>query len=225
MQAIIKPQSILFDLDGTLLDTAPDLVAALNAVLQIHGQAEVSVEAARPYVSRGARGLLYCGFGLDETSDQYPALVDEFLGYYRKDLSSRSRLFEGMEEVLAALEASTSKWGVVTNKMASLTEPLLKQMDLYDRLHVLVSGDTLPERKPSPKPLLYACEKAGMLPKATIYVGDDPRDIEAAKAAGMPSVAVRYGYYDAAENPDNWGADWVIDHPGQLLDCMRSLNA
>lgn len=216
---------ILFDLDGTLLDTAPDLVAALNAVLRAHDQAEVSVNAARPYVSRGARGLLYCGFGLDESAEQYPALVQEFLGHYRKDLSSRSRLFEGMSEVLAVLEARKSVWGVVTNKAASLTEPLLKQLDLYDRLHVLVSGDTLPQRKPLPEPLLYACGMAGILPEETIYVGDDPRDIQAARAAGMPSVAVRYGYYDASENPDDWGADWVIDHPRALLDCMQALSA
>lgn len=219
-----QAQSILFDLDGTLLDTAPDLVAALNAVLRAHGRSEVSVAAGRPYVSRGARGLLFCGFGLDETAAEYPALVEQFLGHYRQDLSSRSSLFDGMAALLDTLDANNNMWGVVTNKAASLTEPLLKQMDLYDRLHVLVSGDTLAERKPSPKPLLYACEKAGMLPKETIYVGDDLRDIEAAKAAGMPCVAVRYGYYDALENPDDWGADWVIDHPRELIDCMAYIN-
>lgn len=219
------PQSILFDLDGTMLDTAPDLVAALNSVLRAHGKAEKELMAARPYVSRGARGLLQCGFGLDESFEQYPALVEEFLAYYRQNLCVESRLFDGMPELLDTLYANKSLWGVVTNKMTALTEPLLKQMGLYDRLDVLVCGDTISEKKPSPEPLLHACKLVGMLPGKTIYVGDDPRDIQAALAAGMPSVAVRYGYYDARENLDDWGADWVIDHPQELLACMGSLSA
>ncbi len=218
---MIKARSVLFDLDGTLLDTAPDLVAALNSVLRAHGQAEKKLHDARPFVSRGARGLLQCGFGLDESSDRYPALVDEFLHFYRHNLCRDSSLFEGMADVLDRLDMGRHRWGVVTNKMASLTEPLLKQMDLYDRLHVLVSGDTLSEKKPSPKPLLYACGMADILPEETIYVGDDPRDIQSAQAAGMPSVAARYGYYDKSENLDLWGADWIIDHPSELIDCIQ----
>jgi len=216
-------RSILFDLDGTLLDTAPDLVAALNRVLQAHGKPELALEVARPYVSQGARGLLQCGFDLSPDSPEYAQYVDEFLGFYRKTLCEKTVLFEGMSALLAALDERKRLWGVVTNKVAGLTEPLLKQMDLYHRAHVLVSGDTLAERKPSPRPLLYACGMSGMLPEETIYVGDDRRDIEAANAAGMISVAARYGYFDVADGPENWDADWVVDHPGQLVQLMPGL--
>jgi 2-phosphoglycolate phosphatase len=221
---MIKAQSILFDLDGTLLDTAPDLVAALNAVLAAHGKPVLDISTARPYVSRGARGLLQCGFGLGEEAPEYSGYVEEFLGYYRTALCKETTLFEGMTPILDALDERKCLWGVVTNKVAALTEPLLKQMNLYDRLHVLVSGDTLAEKKPSPRPLLYACGMAGMLPEETIYVGDDPRDIQAANSAGMLSVAARYGYYDHSESPDNWGADVVIDHPAELGQVMSALN-
>lgn len=213
-------QSILFDLDGTLLDTAPDLVAALNGVLEAHGKPKLAVATARPYVSRGARGLLQCGFGLSEDSSDYSRYVEEFLGYYRRSLCKETTPFDGMMAFLEALDESKCLWGVVTNKMAALTEPLLKQINLYHRLHVLVSGDTLAEKKPSPKPLLYACDMAGMLPEETIYVGDDRRDIVAANAAGMVSVAARYGYYDENDGPDKWGADIIIDHPRELAPLL-----
>lgn len=217
---MIKARSILFDLDGTLLDTAPDLVAALNGVLSAHGKPVLPLEAARPYVSRGARGLLQCGFGLSEDAPEYAGYVEEFLGFYREALCEETSLFDGMSGFLDVLDEDKCLWGVVTNKMAGLTEPLLKQMNLYERLHVLVSGDTLPEKKPSPRPLLYACGMAGMLPEETIYVGDDRRDIEAANAAGMLSVAARYGYYDESDSPDAWGADIVIDHPRELAPLL-----
>jgi len=215
-----KAQSILFDLDGTLVDTAPDLVAALNAVLRAEGQAELPLAEARPYVSRGARGLLQCGFGLHESSDEYSGYVQAFLRYYRGALCDKSSLFDGMPELLTHLDGHKVKWGVVTNKAANLTEPLLKQLNLFDRVHVLVSGDTLPEKKPSPQPLLYACELSGMRPCDTLYVGDDPRDIVAANAAGMISVAAAYGYFDASEDPQQWGADYVVEHPRQLIELM-----
>jgi len=216
-----KAHSILFDLDGTLLDTAPDLVAALNAVLLGHERPALSVDEARPYVSRGARGLLQRGFGLAPDALEYPAYVAEFLQYYRAALCKKTRLFEGMADLLNAFDEHQIIWGVVTNKMANLTEPLLKQMHLYDRLHVLVSGDTLPDKKPSAKPLLYACDRSGMRPEQTIYIGDDPRDIQAANAAGMISVAAAYGYYDENEDPGKWGADVVIEQPQALYALMQ----
>ncbi len=215
-----KAQSILFDLDGTLLDSAPDLVAALNAVLSNHGRAELGVDDARAYVSRGARGLLQRGFGLHEDAEEYPAYVTELLSHYRAALCEKSTLFEGMPELLDVFDQHKMLWGVVTNKAANLTEPLLKQMNLYDRLHVLVSGDTIADKKPSPRPLLYACGMCGMLPEDTIYIGDDPRDIEAANAAGMISVAAAYGYFDSSEDPHQWGADRVIEHPQELYGLM-----
>jgi 2-phosphoglycolate phosphatase len=221
-QNMKKAQSILFDLDGTLLDTAPDLVLALNGVLQAHGKPALPLEVARPYVSRGARGLLQCGFGLNEDSPDYTAYVEEFLDFYRNSLCEHTTLFDGMSALLDSLDDAKCLWGVVTNKAAGLTMPLLKEIQLYDRLHVLVCGDTLPEKKPSPRPLLYACGMAGMLPEETIYVGDDRRDIDAANAAGMLSVAARYGYYDASDSPDNWGADLVIEHPGELDVLLES---
>lgn len=215
-----KARSILFDLDGTLLDSAPDLVAALNAVLINHNQAALSVADARAYVSRGARGLLQRGFGLHEDAQEYPGYVAELLAHYRGALCEKSTLFEGMPELLDLFDQHNTIWGVVTNKVSNLTEPLLKQLDLFDRTHVLVCGDTLAEKKPSPRPLLYACGMSGMLPEETIYVGDDPRDIEAANAAGMISVAAAYGYFDASENPHQWGADAVIEQPQQLRELM-----
>ena len=211
-----KAQADLFDLDGTLLETAPALVGALNVVLQAHGKPKMPLSEVRPFVSRGARGILQCGLGLSADSEDYLPYVEEFLGHYREGLCRDSRLFEGMPGILDKLDAGKVRWGVVTNKMAALTEPLLRQLDLFDRMHVLVSGDTLPEKKPSPRPLLYACGRADMRPEATLYVGDDPRDIEAARAAGMVPVAARYGYYDTDEDPDRWGADHVIDHPSEL---------
>ncbi|MEE9447413.1 MAG: phosphoglycolate phosphatase [Arenicellales bacterium] len=217
----IRAQSVLFDLDGTLVDTAPDLVAALNKVLVAHGRPALSVEQGRPYVSRGAMGLLYRGFGLQTDHPEYPVYVEELLGHYRSALSVQSVLFGGMEAVLARLEADERVWGVVTNKAANLTEPLLKEMGLSERLAVLVCGDTLAEKKPSPKPLLHACDLANITPEQTIYVGDDPRDVEAANAAGMISVAVRYGYYDDSENIEDWGADIIIDHPKALLTLLN----
>ncbi len=220
-----KAHSILFDLDGTLLDSAPDLVAALNAVLVNHGQPALGVEDARPFVSRGARGLLQRGFGLHEDAEEYPAYVEELLAHYRGALCEQSTLFDGMLPLLDLFDVHKTIWGVVTNKAANLTEPLLKQLNLYDRLHVLVCGDTLQEKKPSPRPLLYACEMSGILPEETIYVGDDPRDIEAANAAGMISVAAAYGYFDASENPNQWGADAVIEHPQELSELMAISDA
>lgn len=222
---MIQAQSILFDLDGTLMDTAPDLVGALNMTLAARGRPAVSLASARPYVSRGARGLLQRGFALAPDADEYQAHVDEFLEHYRSRLCDQSTLFDGMAGLLDALDSSRCPWGIVTNKMASLTEPLLSKMGLMDRLHVLVSGDTIAEKKPSPKPLLYACDKGGMQPEETIYVGDDPRDILAANAAGLVSVAARYGYFDDTENPDQWGADLVIDHPLELVDLIPALAA
>ena len=163
-----KAKAVLFDLDGTLLDTAPDLVGALNQVLIAHGKTPMPVAEVRPYVSRGARGILQCGLGLDSESEAYLPYVEEFLEYYRGALCRDSSPFEGIPELLNRLDASALRWGVVTNKMASLTEPLLEQMKLLDRMHVLVSGDTLPEKKPSPRPLLHACSIAGIQPEETL---------------------------------------------------------
>ena len=213
-------QSILFDLDGTLLDTAPDRVAALNSVLLAHGEPVLALEAARPYVSRGARGLLQRGFGLREDAPDYASYVEEFIGFYRKALCEQTTLFDGMSELLHHLDEANCPWGVVTNKVTSLSEPLLRQINLYDRMQVLVCGDTLAEKKPSARPLLHACDLAGMRPEQCIYAGDDPRDIQAANAAGMLSVAVRYGYYDKSDPPDDWGADIVIDHPRELAPLL-----
>lgn len=219
-----RANAVLFDLDGTLVDTAPDLVAALNAVLKDYQQPLVLVSKARVYASHGAMGLLTYGFNIKPNDAKMPELTQTFLTYYRKAICDKSKLFDGMDELLHTLEAKQCSWGVVTNKMASLTEPLLKKMQLFDRAHVVVSGDTTSERKPSPKPLLHACELGGLDPKSTLYVGDDPRDIQAAIAASMPSVAVRYGYYDSTENPDNWGANWVINHPSELLTLLDLSN-
>ena len=213
--------AVLFDLDGTLADTAPDLINALNKVLVAHNKPRLALQQARPYVSRGARGLLLRGFGLEETAPEYDAYVEELLFHYRQDLCVKTRVFKGMDAVLDWMDQRAMPWGVVTNKATEFAEPLLKKMQLYDRTHTLVCGDTTAHRKPYPEPLLFACQQAKMNPATTLYVGDDPRDVEAAIAAKMPSVAVRYGYYDKSENIDEWGADLVIDHPFELIQYLQ----
>jgi len=198
-------RAILFDLDGTLLDTAPDLVGALNVLRAEHGLAPLAFESVRPAVSHGAARVLRLGFPLAD-ADEFAALQRRFLDIYRAALSAGTRLFPGMERVLDTLASRGLQSGVVTNKPAWLTDPLLEGLGLRGRLACVVSGDTLPERKPHPLPLLHAAKLAGVLPGECIYVGDAERDIQAAHAAGMPALIARYGYLHADDRPDVWGA-------------------
>lgn len=209
-------KAVLFDLDGTLLDTAPDMVAALDVLLAESGREAVDYEFARAHVSKGALGLIDMAFGdIDEAHRM--SLRDRYLELYAQSLAVASGLFNGMAEVLDYIETAGMHWGVVTNKPGFLTEPLLDALGLLARSATTISGDTLPERKPHPRPLLHAAEQIGITPGEAMYVGDDTRDIVAGNAAGMTTVAALYGFILPGEDPLGWPADHRIEHPGDLL--------
>lgn len=209
---------VLFDLDGTLLDSAPDLYAALLQQCEEEGVAAPPYAPVRAVVSRGSRAILRCGFpALDEAA--ILALVPRYLAIYEAIMSRHTVSFEGIDALLAQLEAQSIRWGVVTNKPGFLTDELLRRLAWHSRAHAVVSGDTLPVKKPDPAPVLLACEQAGLDPVRSVFVGDDRRDIQAGHAAGLYTVAVRWGYLDGSD-PDRWGADTVIDHPRQLAELL-----
>jgi len=208
---------ILFDLDGTLVDTAPDLANALNRTLVNHGRQPLTFDAIRPSVSLGGVAMIKLGFNLDESDPDFTPLRNEFLAIYRDNLSHHSRLFPGMEQVLAGLDEMKASWGIVTNKPGWLTNPLMGALHLDTRTDCIVSGDTLEQRKPHPAQLFHACELLQRVPAETLYVGDARRDIEAGVNAGMTTLVAAYGYIDTNENPENWGADGMIDSPEEIM--------
>lgn len=210
-------EAVFFDLDGTLVDTAPDLAAALNALRREQGLAPEAPEKLRPHASRGTRGMLEAGLGLTPEDQDYRRAFNRFLHLYRQGLCVDSKLFSGMDEVLARCEARGIKWGVVTNKHARFTLPLLSQLGLRDRCAAIVSGDSTPHPKPAPDPVRLACALAGVSASASLYLGDDPRDILAGNAAGLTTVAVRYGYLGAPAPITEWNATHIIDAPQELL--------
>ena len=212
-------KAILFDHDGTLVDTAPDMVGVLQALQRDHGSSPVSYDLGRSHVSNGAVGLLRLGFpGADESALEQLRL--EYLDRYAQSICERSTLFGGLEWLLRQLEDARIPWGVVTNKPERLTIPLLETLQLADRIACSVSGDTLTLRKPDPAPLFYACELAGVRPEEAIYVGDASRDIEAGRAAGMGTVAAGYGYITADDDPGNWGADSIAADTKELAQIV-----
>jgi 2-phosphoglycolate phosphatase len=219
-------KAVLFDLDGTLLDTAPDMVGALNDLRAEQSLAPVEYQLARAHVSQGAFGLVDLAFGKIGDARR-TRLRDRFLEIYAARVAVATALFDGMERVLDSLEAANLAWGVVTNKPGNLTEPLLAELGLLSRCACVVSGDTVPRRKPHPQPLLHAVDQidapAGRPDAAhAMYVGDASRDIQAGKAAGMVTVAATYGYIPMDDDPAEWNADHIIEHPEQLLDILRA---
>ena len=213
----VPPDCVLFDLDGTLLDTAPDMTAAVNRLRQERHLPALPVAAIRPTVSHGSPGMLKAGFGLTPDDPLYAELNPRFLALYREAIAVETALFPGMAEVLDYLEAGSIRWGVVTNKPGWLTEPLLKALDLWPRMACVVSGDTLSARKPDPEPLLYACARIGALPGRSLYVGDAERDILAGKQAGMTALVAGFGYLGAEDRPEHWNADGFLQRPADLL--------
>jgi phosphoglycolate phosphatase len=212
--------AVLFDLDGTLLDTAPDMVATLDELLREHSRDPLPFELARSHVSNGSLGLLRLAFG--ELPDaERRRLQLRFFDLYDQRLAATTRLFEGMAETLAAIEAAAIPWGVVTNKPARFTEPLLERLELRERCACVISGDTVSERKPHPMPLLRALELISADASSAVYVGDAARDIVAGRAAGMRTVAALYGYIPADDLPAAWGADHDIRRPVELLDVLE----
>ena len=211
-------KTVLFDLDGTLVDTAPDLAAVLNTLLEQHGKQRQPLDAIRPYVSHGSAGMLGFGFGMSDKDPGFSALWKEFLDLYADDLCHQSRLFPGMGDVLDELEQRNLSWGVVTNKPGYLTRPLMDELDLTERCCCIVSGDTLAQRKPHPAPMFHAANQADAEPAQCVYVGDAPRDIEAGNRAGMQTLVALYGYLHADDKPAEWGAGDSIASPSGLID-------
>ena len=209
-------KGVFFDLDGTLADTAPDLVAAANLLRVARGLSPLPYEVLRPTASAGARGLIQGAFGYDNQHPQFEELRDEFLANYEKNICVHSKLFDGMDDLLLDLEKSLIVWGIVTNKIERFTHPLLKIMGLHQRSTAIVGGDTTPYSKPHPAPILKAAEICNINPSECLYVGDDLRDIEAGRAAGMKTVAAAYGYCGCDEPVNAWGADYIINHPSEL---------
>jgi N-acetyl-D-muramate 6-phosphate phosphatase len=208
---------VLFDLDGTLVDTAEDLAAAVNRCRTRRGLEPTPLEDLRPWTSHGARGLIRRAFGIGPADAGYEELRAEFLDYYEQALCVHSQLFEGIEQTLAAIEASNCLWGVVTNKPARFTGPLLRALGLDRRAACVVSGDTAAQPKPDPAPILHALDECRCEASASVYVGDDLRDVQAARAAGVGTVVAAYGYSASLEDVRNWNADLVIDRPEDLL--------
>lgn len=209
-------RAVLFDLDGTLADTAPDLVAAVNKVRIDRGMPPGPYETLRLQASHGARGLIGSAFGVAPEDAAFASLRDAFLANYEAALCVRSQLFDGIPALLAALAERGLPWGIVTNKAARLTDPLVKLLGLADDAACVVSGDTTPHSKPHPAPLLYAAECIGIAPARIVYVGDDLRDIQAGKAAGMATVAAAYGYCGDSLAPAQWQADAVVERAGAI---------
>lgn len=211
------PKAVLFDLDGTLLDSAPDMLATTNAMLAARGRAPMTLAALRPHVSKGARAMIGAAFP-DVDVGEREGWVPEFLEHYGRELGRHGAPFEGVEAMLTALEAAGCVWGIVTNKPEYLAALLVPMLGWEDRCAVLVGGDTLPVRKPDPLPLIVAAERIGMAPADCVYVGDDERDIVAARAAGMPSVVALWGYRLPGDQPEEWRGDTMVEQPQALCD-------
>lgn len=217
---VFVARAVLFDLDGTLLDTAPDLARALNNLLIEQSREPLPFAHIRPFVSHGSAALVRLGFP-HAPEPEFIALRDRLLTLYRAQLAVETKLFDGMSELLSRLESAGLPWGIVTNKPAWLTEPLLESLALRHRAGTVVSGDTFPERKPHPRPLLHAATELGVDAAQCVYVGDAERDILAAKAAGMRALVARFGYIGADDTPDAWPADGWIDSPLDVLEWLE----
>ena len=211
------PDAVLFDLDGTLIDTAPDMGGALNNLLLEENLPTLPLQQIRPYVSQGGLVLTRLGFAEHVDEADIEPLRQRFLQHYRAIVADESHLFEGFDTVLAELESRAIPWGIVTNKPEWLAKPLLQQLGLAERSATMIGGDTLEQRKPHPMPLLEAARRIGVDAKKCIYVGDDERDIVAGRAAAMKTLVAAYGYIEDACAIDGWQADGIIDRPIDLL--------
>ena len=218
--ALPAPRAILFDLDGTLADTAPDLAAAVNLLRTVRGLEPTAYELLRPTASAGARGMIGAAFGLKPGDDGFVELREGFFDNYQAAMAVHSTLFPGIPELLAGIEQAGLKWGIVTNKPARFTDPLLPQIGLAHAA-CIVSGDTTAYAKPHPAPLLEAAARLGLAPEQCWYVGDDLRDIQAGQAAGMPSIGCGWGYCGPVE-PQSWQGDHLVMEPTAILALMQS---
>ena len=215
-------RAILFDLDGTLIDSAPDLGAAADRLRTDRGLESLPLHAYRPLAGTGARGMLSVAFGITPEHPDFPGLREEFFSNYERCIHERTEVFAGVPELVATLTQQSMKWGVVTNKMTRFTSLIAQRVALFGDAGAIVSGDSTPYSKPHPAPLFAAAEQLGLEPHECIYVGDDERDIQAGRAAGMGTVAAMYGYLGTGAMPAGWGADAMIYSPLDLLKLLKS---
>ena len=214
-------RGVLFDLDGTLIDSAPDLAGAANRLRADHGMPPLPLEQLRPMVGSGARGMVGVAFGVAPGEPRFESLRDAFLAHYEAGLLEQTHPFDGVDAMLSSLESAGIAWGIVTNKAMRFTTPIVAGLGLAQRAAVVVCGDTTPHAKPHPEPLLHAARAMGLAPESVVYVGDDLRDAQAARAAGMAMVAATWGYLGLGEPVHTWGADALADAPSQLMDWLR----
>lgn len=219
-----RPAAVFFDLDGTLVDTADDLAAPVNHMREARGLKPLPLEEYRPFASAGSRGLLHIGLGATTDDPDYPALRTELLNRYEQEIAVHSRLFDGMPELLAWLEANGIRWGVISNKLEYLVRRLVQQLGLGHRVALAYGGDTAPRAKPWPDPLKMALQETGLTARQCVYIGDDLRDIQAAHAVDMPAVAAAYGYGNPNEIPQ-WRADHIVTSPQEFLAMLKRLPA
>ncbi len=224
MSSIEKVQAVLFDLDGTLADTSPDLTDALNELLTRYNKETLAYELVRKHTSRGSVAMIELGFGEPLQETLSVKLRDEFLKIYANILCNKTKLFPGVEALLDYLDQTDIPWGIVTNKPGRLAEPLIQELDIAFRAICTVSGDSLSRRKPSPDQLHHAANMLGIDESKCIYMGDDPRDIQAGKAAGMMTAVAAYGYIQDDQDPYTWGADCLFEKPLELKDWLLTQN-
>lgn len=210
-------RAVLFDMDGTLLDTAPDFIAVCQAMLAAHGRAPIDDQRIQDVVSGGARAMVAATFDMDPEAPGFETLRQEFLDRYQEHCAVFTRPYDGMAELLESIERSRLIWGVVTNKPVRFAAPIMEQLGLAERSAVLVCPDHVTKSKPDPEMLLLACSQLNIDPSEVLFIGDDLRDIESGRAAGTKTAAVRYGYIHPDDNPAHWGADVIVDHPRDLL--------
>ena len=213
-------RNVLFDLDGTFADTAPDLHYALHRVMLSRGMTPLTLKQIRPTVSHGSRAMLKAAFGMEPGDPGYDELRESFLDSYLANIAKRTRLFDGMEELLDTFGGRGISWGIVTNKPAWLTDPLMEGLGLSQRACCVVSGDTTDHAKPHPEPILHACRLVGVEPRQSIYVGDAERDIEAGNRAGALTLVALFGYLSEQDTPDEWQAAGCVAHPLEILDWL-----
>jgi phosphoglycolate phosphatase len=212
---------VLFDLDGTLVDTAPDLIACLNKALKIHGFSEVTSDKLKPFISHGAVAMIRNSVGQADKKTQ-EKILETMLDCYQNNIAEHSQFFSGIAETLDTIESLGLKWGIVTNKRERFTNPLVDALMLTDRVACVVSGDTTANSKPHPEPMLTACKQANVKPEECVYIGDAVHDIDAGKNANMKTLAAIYGYLKADDNPHTWGADALIESPEQLTSWITA---
>jgi len=215
------PKAVLFDLDGTLIDSAPDLAGAVNGLRAERGLPPMPYLDLRPMVGSGARGMVGVAFGVRPGDASFEPLKDAFLAHYAQRLLEETRVFDAVSPVLAALDRAGTPWGIVTNKATRFAEPVIVGLGLQARAAVFIAGDTTPHTKPHPAPLLEAARRLGLAAGDCVYIGDDARDIQAGRNAGMATLAAAWGYLGQGEHIDDWGADRVLQLPGELLNWLE----